>query len=348
MRKSWGWALVLVLGWSTPVSAQTFGVTLNLNQDAANTAAQLGISVSELETEIQQQVEALYGIADIEEFLELSANAQGLTSKGLGLDYASDRRGWIFGLAVSAALDAGDSDLADIENLDLTSFDRAIPLGLGAQIGLMTGYNFRRQGLPRLTLYINGLYTEYSVQEFTGRFINFGFHGQYKLVKSVGSDLASWGGIDISTGIDLSRLVLTLQDTLTTSTPITEGDVTVILETAGTGAVRVRQSAWSIPFEATTSVKLLYFLGLYGGIATDLVFGSARLEADVETPLFADGTEIGTAEIFADESNGPSTAIFRLLGGVQFHIWKFKLFGQINLLTENLAVAGAAGLRFVE
>ncbi|MGF1510091.1 MAG: hypothetical protein ACFB9M_11385 [Myxococcota bacterium] len=340
---------LLLLFISSPVFAQNASVTVNLSPEANILATELGVSTSELEALIVEQVEALYGITDIERFLELSANAQNLTSKGLGVDYASDRRGIIVGVAASGALDAGDADIDDLENIDFTNFDRAVPLGVGAQLSVMVGYNFRRQGLERLTVYTNGLYTSYGVDEFDGRFTNFGLHGQYKVFGPYGPSLARWGGIDVSSGVEFSRMVLTLKDDeLVRDTTIVNEVGDAPLTTVGGGELSLLQTAWTIPLEVTTNVQLAYFFSLYGGFAGDIQFGNAELRADTDVALSSGSLDVGTADVFADDSNGPTTAIFRLLGGVQFNIWKFKIFGQVNLTTANFAVAGAAGLRFVE
>jgi len=84
----------------------------------------------------------------------------------------------------------------------------------------------------------------------------------------------------------------------------------------------------------------------------DLQAGGAELSGTVDTALFADGgdfddQEIGTVDIAANDQNEPTTALFRIITGVQVHLGPVKAFGQLNFLTENLTIGGTAGLRYI-
>ncbi|NJK89336.1 MAG: hypothetical protein HC923_07975 [Myxococcales bacterium] len=347
-------ALVLaVMSMARPSAGQTVNVRLD---DPAPFSA-LGLSENELEQIITDQVRALYGVSDLPTFLRLSANAQSLVSRGLGVDYASNPSGFLFGVAVSGALDAGDADLDELDDLrdfDLANFDRAVPIGVGAQISLMVGYNFKAAGLPELTLYANGMVLPLTVGveagDYSGDFRNFGVHAQYKLVRPFGNVVFSWGGLDVTSGLQFSEMVLDLgSNPLRTSLPISangvEVDVSTVVET---GRIELVQTAWTVPIEVTTNVRFLYVLSLFGGFGLDLNFGRAALRADIQSQdIRAGGQTVGAFSVSADDDNGPTTAVFRFLFGAQVHLGPIKVFGQLNVLTEQLALGGAAGLRFL-
>lgn len=335
-----------------PAYAQNTSVRVTLTPDANAVAQQVGVTPAELETLIDEQIKALYGLTDIREFLRLSANAQNMLSKGIGADYASQPKGFLFGMAVSGAFDAGNSDIDDLQAIDFADFERAVPIGVGAQASLMLGYNFTEQGAPWLTLYLSGLGFPLEIDEYNGTFYNVGFHSQFKLVKGAGKSSLRWGGFDFTTGVEFSEMILRARRAIETSTPLGGGVDLVTRSAPDQTELRLRQTALSFPFEVTTSTRLAYFLGLYGGIGVDLQAGGAELSGTVDSALFADGgdfddQEIGTVDIAANDQNEPTTALFRIITGVQVHLGPVKAFGQLNFLTEDLTIGGTAGLRYI-
>ncbi|HJL42519.1 MAG TPA: hypothetical protein RMG48_14545 [Myxococcales bacterium LLY-WYZ-16_1] len=333
-------------------------VQITLGGEAERAAAALGISTGELQTLASEQIGALYSVNDVQEFLKLSANAQSLLNKGIGVDYASSPTGFLFGIGVSGALDTGESDFRDVA-VDIDPSQRAVPVGVGAQISLMIGYNFADQGVPGLTIYANGLGFPLSVDEYEADFYNFGLHGQYKLFGPRGNESFNWGGLDLTSGLEFSQMRLTLrpEDAIEASAPLSSGSSSIILNTAAQGELALVQTAWTVPLEVTTSVTFLYALALYTGIGVDFQFGNASIEANLRddrlTADLPDGSEadLGRVQISADDENGPTTVLFRVLAGLQVNLGPIKAFGQINLQPENLpdglTVSAAGGLRAV-
>ena len=343
-------ALVLAvsIGATSPSAFAQPQVVLTLDpaaQQQIETA--LGLNQGELAQLIDDELRALYGLVDVPTFLRLSANAQSMANKGLGIDYASNVSDWVFGVAVSAAADAGDSDVEDFRALADGNTERAVPVSAGAQIGLMLGY----QVIDRLTVYANGLYYPLSIDnDLDGTFFNFGLHAQYKAVPAIGQrSLVHWGGVDVSTGIEFSRMLLELEGTFDARGTLVDG---VDLDTVSTGTLDLEQRAITLPFEVSTNLTLFYFLTLYGGMALDVQLGdaSARLDLDTELATAAPlgGTlDLGSAQIAVNDIGDPDRVMFRLMGGLQLNIWKIKLFAQANVLTSDLTVGLAAGLRVV-
>jgi len=333
--------------WASSGFAQNASVTIDLNNRGRAIANDIGLGTAEFERQIEDQMRALYGLSDLAEFLRLSANAQSMVNKGIGVDYASNPTGFLFGISVSGALDAGSADIDDIENVDFVDFDRAVPIGIGAQVSLMIGYNFSSLGVPNLTLFASGLAFPLQYEEYSADFRNFGFHGQYKFFGPQGNDAAGWGGLDVTTGIQFSETVLDLDEAIDRSLGLvgSTGDVTLGTETDGN--LELTQRAWTIPLELTSNVRFLYIVSLYGGVGVDFQFGSASMSADVESPLTDGETEVGRITVDADDDAGPTPVLVRFLTGLQLNFGPIKAFAQLNFLTENLAVGLAGGLRAV-
>ena len=340
-------ALVIAAGGTaTPAVAQPT-VEINFNPASQLILQQsLGLTSTQVQELVEDELRALYGLVDVPTFLRLSANAQSMTNRGLGVDYASDFEDLIIGVAATAAIDAGDSDVADFRALADGDTAREVPVSAGAQVGLMVGYRV----LDFLEVYVNGLYYPLDIGDFRGTFYNVGAHVQYQALPGYGSrSLLWWGGLELTTGVELSRMDLELDDTFDASGRIAPG---FVLDTESSGTLRLEQLAYTIPFEATTRVTMLYFLTLYGGLGLDIQFGNARMNVDLDSDLSTTDPnvgplELGTAQIAVDDRGDPNRVMFRVLGGFQLNIWRLKIFGQLNFLTSDLTVGLAGGVRLV-
>ena len=332
---------------AAPAMAQP-SVNLQLDSNSTRILEQeLNLTTAEVNQLVEDELLALYGLVDVPSFLRLSANAQSMANKGLGVDYASNVDGWIFGAAVTAALDAGDSTIDDFRAFADGTTERAVPLGAGVQLGLMLGYAIDDD----LVVYANGLYYPLDTNDLSGTFYNFGLHVQYKVLTPVGNRaILQWGGLDLSTGLELSRMLLALEDRFEASGTLAPG---FDLDSVSTGILELEQRALTIPIEATSNVTLFYFLTLYGGVAVDFQLGEASMTFDLDSalstadPNVGGELELGSARIEVAEVADPNTVMFRVLGGVQLNIWRLKLFGQLNFLTTDLTLSVAAGLRLV-
>ena len=322
--------------------------TVQTNLDpAAQIALQaaLGLTQAQLEQLIDDELRALYGLVDVPTFLRLSANAQSMANKGLGVDYATDFEDWLFGASVSVAADAGDADLDEVRALADGDAERAVPVSAGAQISVFLGY-----ATEDWRFYVSGLYYPLNPDELEGTFYNAGVHVQYEAIGGVGrASLVRWGGLRLSSGFQFSRMLLELTDTYEVSGTLAQG---LDLDTASVGTLELEQRAITIPLEATTHATFLYFLTLYAGVGIDFQFGDASMNLDVDTDLSTAGPSggalpLGTARIIADELGDPDRIMVRFLGGVQLNIWRLKIFGQLNFLTSDLTLGLAAGLRLV-
>ena len=82
-------------------------------------------------------------------------------------------------------------------------------------------------------------------------------HAQYKAIRPLGTrGLVEWGGLDLTTGFELSRMFLSLSDEFEAFGTLEPG---VDLDTVSTGTLELEQRALTIPIEATTNLTLFYF-----------------------------------------------------------------------------------------
>lgn len=75
---------------------------IQLNPQGQDLAAQLGISIADLESAIRDNVTKAFGLAPVESFTRSFANATSFSNRGLGVDYASNIEGAELGIAASA------------------------------------------------------------------------------------------------------------------------------------------------------------------------------------------------------------------------------------------------------
>ena len=321
--------------------AQEIKVTLDPRAKAL-LGSRFSIVEDRLEAEFEQQTQALVGDVDLTQFLDLAANAQAIVHKGIGNDYASGADGFLIGVSIGAALDTrGDT-------LDFTAGEEegAIPVGAGAQITLMLGYNFAAHGLPELTLYAHGMGAPVSISEFDGSFYNFGASAQYRLLAPHGTKWLEWGGLHITSGVEVSRMSITIA-----SADMLDFDTTVAgvrIRGDSDGTLSLVQNAVSIPLEITTAFTALYVLTFYAGVGADLNFGGANLSLDVDTTVTAGGeTGIGSAEAVLEDAGSPDRVMFRLLGGAQINLGPVRLFGHVNFAPKDTTLSVAAGAKVV-
>ena len=77
---------LLVTG-TRPALAQ---ITITPGPDAAAFASSIGMTPEQLVSQIQSQVDGLFQVTNVNSFLRDFQNAQSFSSKGLGVDYASE------------------------------------------------------------------------------------------------------------------------------------------------------------------------------------------------------------------------------------------------------------------
>jgi hypothetical protein len=323
-------------------------ITIVPGPDADAFAAGLGMSTDQLVQQLTTQVNGLFQTANVNGFLKDFQNAQSFSSKGLGVDYASE-----------ATLVEAGATLSFASNVDKAykpSGSYADPpiSGGGANFSLMGGVGLGLIGLDPLMVFGNWFKGSASLGQLDGSYQNWGLHGQLRLLgpsrkmSAVGM-LVRWGGIAITSGADYSHLSLSAKKPITSTMSVVPGAPVTVTST-GDLTFSVDQTTWSVPLEVTTSLRLLSMVTVYGGFGLDWQLGGgSSLNIGMNANLAgkyngATYNNLGTATISATGKVDPSPARLREIVGVQLGILDtIRLFLQVNVTGGSPMLTSVAG-----
>ncbi len=315
----------------------------------ANFAAQAGIPLSQLQSTLETELQALYRASDARRYLQAFGDAQAFSNRGLGADYAASPNTLMVGVAMNVSANADDEFVNDGQG-------RKPPIeGLGANLSFMAGTNLHWLGLSPVTIYANYFRGDVKYNEYDGTNNNFGLHGQIKLFRDGNlpdrSPVISWGGVDITSGIEKGHLTLNLTDNVKSKIPLTKQRNGPFIEANSAGLFKADMRVWSVPLEITTSFRLLYIVSVYGGLGFDWQFGNNKLTMDLNsqllgvTPQVSNKVDVGSARLTANEEVAPSVGKLRSLVGVQLNMGFFRLFTHVNMLADRGLVGVVFGAR---
>jgi hypothetical protein len=336
-------------------SANNF-VCITPNQANLDTfASGLGMSSDQLTSRLLEQVDGLFQASNVGSFLKDFQNAQSFSTKGLGVDYASE--------ATLAEIGATFSFASNLDKAYKPSGSYTDPplSGGGLNFSLMGGLGLGLIGLDPVMLFGNWFKGSASLGQLDGDYQNWGLHGQLRLLgpsRSISATklLVRWGGIAITSGADYSRLTIStnkqIKSTLSVPSDIgPSGAVAFASDVNGNLNFTVSQTTWSVPLEVTTSLRLLSLVTVYGGFGMDFQLGGgsdmhiAMDNASVTNK--ASGANLGTVSVHVDGHANPSTARLREIVGVQLSFMDLvRLFAQANVTGDSPVLTSIAlGLR---
>lgn len=336
----------MVAGLSGSASADgSVDVTLTSEgQDLANT---LGIDVADFQDSLNQKLSDAFDTFRPKDYLRAISDAVAFSNRGIGVDYASGGKRFEVGVAGNVSVALGDQGLGEIDA------DRPVA-GVAPNFSLMFGWNLEEFGYPAITVFGNGFHHSAEIGDFQGSATNAGAHAQIRLFRNRGGEnlrklLFLWGGVDITSGLEFTRLGLTLNNELETKVPL-EGNMPLDVLLTSRGKYDLTATALTVPVEATTSVRAFYFFWLYGGIGADLQLGGSSVDAKLDGTMVAtdpntqEEVEVGSASVEVKEDSGPSVGKLRFLAGLQAEVLFAKIFVQANVLPDRGAGV-AFGLR---
>ena len=320
-------------------------------------AVGLGMSSDQLTQQLLSQVDGLFQASNVGSFLRDFQNAQSFSTKGLGVDYASEATLVEIGATFSSAI-----------NLDKAykpsgSYSDPPVAGGGANFSLMGGVGLGLIGLDPVMVFGNWFKGSATLGQLSGDYQNWGLHGQLRLLGPSRSTSATkllirWGGIAITSGADYSRLTLSTHKQInsTISVPsslVGGGSAPVALSSDVNGNLNftVSQTTWSVPLEVTTSLRLLSLLTVYGGLGMDFQLGGGsdmNISMDnASVTNKATGASLGTVSVHAAGQASPSAARLREILGVQLSFLDVvRLFTQVNVTGSSPVLTSIAfGLR---
>jgi len=318
-------------------------------------ASGLGMSSDQLTSRLLEQVDGLFQASNVGTFLRDFQNAQSFSTKGLGVDYASE--------ATLAEVGATFSFASNLDKAYKPSGSYTDPplAGGGLNFSLMGGLGLGLIGLDPVMLFGNWFKGSASLGQLNGDYQNWGLHGQLRLLgpsrsTSATKLLVRWGGIAITSGADYSRLTIStnkqIKSTLSIPSDIgASGAVAFTSDVNGNLNFTVSQTTWSVPLEVTTSLRLLSLVTVYGGLGMDFQLGGGsdmRIDMDnASVTNKASGANLGTVSVHAGGHANPSTARLREIVGVQLSFMDLvRFFAQANVTGDSPVLTSIAlGLR---
>ena len=324
----------------TSAAAADSQVSVQLSQDGQQLASSLGLSPAELEMRIKSRIDEAYQTANVDGFLRAFTDATTFSARGLGVDYASAPRSFLFGFGVNVAA-AGNGGI-DGEGQPTAS--------LAANLAIMAGLNLAEWDLPRWTIFASGFHRTASTEQLRGGLTSAGAHLQYRLAQPTESGGAGtalrWIGLSATSGIELTRWNLGLVNNSLTTDLAVEGvpdDVAV----SSTGRFDLTSTALTVPVELTTGLRIALIATVYVGVGLDFTVGKTTLDANLTGQMSTPGVDdVGTVTVTADGSSGGSPAQARGIVGAQVNLWKLKIFAQANASAIPAASIGF-GIRLV-
>jgi hypothetical protein len=300
-------------------------------------AAEGNSLLDQLENEINKN----FPQVDAEGYLRASGNASVSAGAGLGVDYSTDFTLAMVGLQGAVGVNPGK-----------TSFNKALKeenadkiKGIGVQGALMGGFNL--DSLPGESLgfiptansraFFHLLPYKRKFKEVSVRIFDVGAHYQHRFLPGVGLGLVRWDGLSFTTGLKYSRTKITYQKAVSQSAAVNVGGTPTTAAFAGTLDSEATMNIWTIPLEVSSAVRLLYFLQIYGGLGSDLSFGSSKGGAVLNNATFTTSPSIasGTPTASLGAKKGPNILNARYFVGLGFEALVASVYAQFTQTVTN-------------
>ncbi len=322
-------------------------ITINPSTEGAAFLQAAGVSVDQLKS----QIAGLFQATNVNSFLHGFQNAQSFSSKGMGVDYASE--------ATLAEIGATFAVASNVEKAYKPSGSYSDPpvSGGGANFSLMGGIGLGLIGLDPVMIFGNWFKGSATVGQLDGEYQNWGVHAQFRLFGPSRSMSATklvvrWGGIAVTSGVDRAHLQLSTSKSINSTINVAQ-DTTVTVASTTAPTFVLTQTTYSVPLEVTTSLRLLSLLTVYGGVGFDFQLGGgADMNIDMAAHLSGkyQGTKVdnvGDARVQVQGHVSPDAARMREIFGVQLGLFDvIRLFAQVNTTASSpMLTSLALGLR---
>jgi hypothetical protein len=343
--------IAVLLTGARAAAAQTSKVTITLDPGPGRDfAQQAGLDLASVETQVQTELDRLFQVYRLKDYVRSFGDAQGFTTRGLGVDYGSNVRYLELGVAASAAINGDAAIEGDTRTEPIA--------GVSGNLTLMAGVSLGALGVP-VTIFANYFKSSGSYREFDAKLDNVGVHLQLKLLgsrdESIWSKLVRWGGIDVTTGFDHARMRLKLVRDFTRNIPVGDGQrFSGEVDVTARGTFQMDMRTSSIPLEVTTNLRFLYVLSFYLGGGFDWQLGGrSDLTADLDgrltgvVPAASLRQDVGSMKVTVTESASPSAGRVRGIVGLQANLFLLKLFVQLNAAPSPFLASVGLGARLV-
>jgi hypothetical protein len=325
-------------------------VTIKIDPGAgAPFAQQAGIDLSAIEMQLRDELTRVFQTSRVQEYIQGFGNAQAFTTRGLGVDYASNIKTIMVGVGANVSL--------NVEKGFVPKDTRSRPPinGVGTNVSFMAGTNLRWLGLRPVTVFGNYFQQKGSLREFSSDVRNAGGHVQLKLFgpkndESFLNAVLKWGGIDITSGFDYAAMHLSLREDLSNDIPVGGAAKGARIVVKSRGLFDIDMKTLSVPLEVTTNFRVLYLASVYGGLGFDWQFaGENKMELSLNGTMTGTAggmsADLGTVTASAKGTAAPSVGKLRGILGIQANLWLVKVYAQLNAMPDAGLFGMAFGLR---
>jgi len=307
---------------------------------------------------LKDQLQKEFGSIDTkpEEFITSWGNASVFGSHGATARAYGEYKLFSFTVGSNVGLQLPGSPFTIMDDLDdLTgklNDDHDIKLGLSPQIiNIRAGVNTSKFLLKDLYLglhvgFIDLKGDDLGLEGFSFKSFSIGVTGNYQLVpsKSLAKGLLLWRGVNIGTGILYSGTQIGYSMNLDKFEEPLDSNY-------GGGTLRVEPKMFldfkvdtvTVPLEAFTAVKLLWFLNIPLGLGVDLGFGKSDLKIGMDGNVYVDGntyansykTTPGKISVSAGGDMPPSVFNLKLMTGVGINVGPVVLDIPVTFYLDN-------------
>ena len=225
--------------------------------------------------------------------------------------------------------------------------DGDINLGINPQVlNVQVGINTSRFLLENLYLGIKVGYFNMAMEPMEFNTLALGLTANYQFLPraNIAGGIVQWRGVNFGTGIMFQRtsmdISLELDPIVDESLKIEASaypalglgyDRTITTTVTPTITMGLSQTTVTIPLEALTSVRLLWFLNVHAGLGVDLAFGSSKLEASSSSVISMSGLPQGGSytltqqrpaklDVVMEGSENPRFLNLKFMTGVGFSL----------------------------
>lgn len=306
---------------------------------------------------VQNEINSDLPAGDTDRLMEGMANSQAAAGKGASTDYISHFDTFMVGAGVGVGADLEenkeyDSDLAGIGVMG------------SVQVGLNMSAIFDNKVLgldPKKTTVVANFFSYSADQDFDEsnakiKMMSFGVHGSYKWKEGSGNRLFGWDGVRLHTGYQYSSANYDFKTRIDETINETTSVGTISGNILANPAASIDATSHSIPLEISSGVNFLWILSAYGGLGTDINFGSAEgkanLNSETTTVTCSGAPACGTpqnaqVETAANVDGKANVNPFFLRGfvGLQANLPYVRVFVHANKVFGTELYSFATGLR---
>lgn len=345
--------------------------SIALNTDGVTNATVKSLLIEKFAL-VEDEINSKFPDVNTSAFTQNTANAMALAGGGVGVDYATPFDVASVGANIGLAADIGDKSFSDfISSMSGGSqaFLQNLP-GFGVQGSMTVGLNFKKIlggkklgpiELDRFKGWIGFFSMNRNISSVSAKVSQWSVHSQYRIVqeKKYAKGMFKWNGLDVGAGLRSGSFDFNFsQDISGITLPIEFGAPVGTVNAVTTGSLAVSGTAKSttIPLEVSSGLRLLYVLGLYGGLGTDFNFGKATLSGSdanggVGLQNAPTGTGTGIETVSADlnfniaEDKKPGAVKMRYFGGVVLDLSAFNIYLQASKYAGMSAIGANVGAR---